>query len=192
MLSIIITAYKEPHTIGKCIESIINQRFKEKYELIVVCPDKETKEQALKYKKVKYIQDQGLGKPTALNLVLKKVKGDIIILTDGDVFLGENAIEEILNPFKDNKVGIVSGHPISINSKNKMVDFWSHLLTEVGAHSTRLEKDKKEQFLVCSGYLMALRNIINKIPENALSDDAVISNKICSKCKSICKIPNNI
>ena len=42
MLSIIITSFHEPRTIGKAIESFINQDIREKYELIVAAPDKET------------------------------------------------------------------------------------------------------------------------------------------------------
>lgn len=182
MISIIITAYKEPNTIGNCIESIINQKIKEKYELIVICPDKETKEATLKYKKIIHLQDPGKGKPTALNLAFKKAKGKILIFTDGDVYLEDNSINKLLEHFKDKKIGIVSGRPISLNNKNTMLGFWSHLLTDAGAHLTRLEKLRKNKFLVCSGYLIALRNnIIKEIPENSLSDDAVISNLIYLK-----------
>ena len=54
MISIIITAFKEPKTIGKAIGSILEQNIKEKYELIVACPDEETKNIALSYKGVKH------------------------------------------------------------------------------------------------------------------------------------------
>ena len=53
MISIIITAFKEPKTIGKAIESFTNQKIKEKYELYVVAPDKETLDIARKYQKNK-------------------------------------------------------------------------------------------------------------------------------------------
>ena len=51
MISIIITSYKEPKTIGKAIESILLNKIKEKYEVIVVCGDKETFNIAKKYSK---------------------------------------------------------------------------------------------------------------------------------------------
>ena len=112
MISIIITAYKEPNTVGRCIESIINQQIKDKFEIIVVCPDEETKKEALKFKNIKHIQDPGLGKPTALNLAFKEAMGDILILTDGDVFLEKESINKILIQFNNKNVGAVSGHPI--------------------------------------------------------------------------------
>ena len=49
MISIIITAFKEPKTIGKAIESFVSQKIDEEYELIVACPDKETHDVIEKY-----------------------------------------------------------------------------------------------------------------------------------------------
>ena len=52
MISIIITAFREPN-VGIAIESFLNQNIKEKYELIVSAPDKETQNIVKKYKKAK-------------------------------------------------------------------------------------------------------------------------------------------
>lgn len=185
MISILITAFKESGTIGKAIESFLRQISK-KDEILVACPDKETKDVIVRYSKkhknVKYVKDPGKGKPIALNLLFKKAKGGIFILSDGDVVIGENAVKELIRPFENPEVGVVSGRPISTNSRNNMLGYWSHLLTDVGAHQTRLEKVNKRQFIVCSGYLYALRKgIIKKVPEDALSDDAVISHMVWSK-----------
>jgi cellulose synthase/poly-beta-1,6-N-acetylglucosamine synthase-like glycosyltransferase len=185
MISIVITAYKEAATIGKAIESIVNQKINDKYELIVSAPDKETLDVARnyskKYKQIKLIQDKGKGKPAALNLVFSKARGKIIIMTDGDVYVGKNAINEILSKFNDKKVGVVSGRPVSLNSRNNMLGFWSHLLTDT-AHKIREDRVRKGKMIVCSGYLYAIRkNLIGKIPEDALSEDAVISHLIYEK-----------
>jgi len=171
MISIIVTAFKEEKTIGKCIESILSQDLKETYEIIVACPDEQTKNIALKYKEVKHFHDPGKGKSFALNLLLKQIKGDILIFTDGDVFLGENAISEILQKFQDPKVGFVGGRIIPQNEKRTMLGYWSHLLADVGAHRTRLKRSNKGEFFECSGYLMAMRSgIIKEIPLDVAED----------------------
>lgn len=177
MISIVITAFKEPKTIGKAIESIINQRISSKYELIVAAPDKKTsniiKKYEKKYKSVKYFKDPGKGKSHALNLIFKKLKGDILIFTDGDVYLGKNAISEITRKFKNKKVGVVSGRPVPQDSRDTMLGYWSWLLFEAGAHAQRL-KQSKIGFLECSGYLFAFRNgIINKIPLDVAEDSVI-------------------
>ncbi len=181
MLSIIITTYKEPKTIGKAIESFTNQKIKD-YELLALCPDKETadviKQYSKKNKKIKYIKDLGRGKPSALNLALKKAKGDILVLSDGDVFVSKDSVSLLLKHFKNKKIGAVTGRPVSISERNSMLGYWSHLLTEA-AHKTRIRR--KDKFIDCSGYLYATRNIIKEIPKDSLSDDAVISHLIWEK-----------
>ena len=173
MISIVITSFKEPKTIGKAIESFINQNTKEKYELIISSPDKETQEIVKKYPKVKLFKDPGKGKTYALNLLLPKLKGNIVILSDGDVYVSENSINELLKFFNDKKVGCVTGRPVSINSRDNLLGYWSHLLC-YGAHRMRLKRDKKEEFLECSGYLWAFRNkLISEIPRETAEDSIV-------------------
>jgi cellulose synthase/poly-beta-1,6-N-acetylglucosamine synthase-like glycosyltransferase len=195
MLTIIITAYKEPETVKKAIQVFLDENIKQPYEILAIAPDKETADSIKPFtkinKKIKYLKDPGKGKPTALNLAFKKAKGNILILTDGDVLISKGAVKELLKPLNNRDVGAVSGHPIPINKKDTMLGFWAHLLTEVGAHKRRLELQQKQAFIVCSGYLMAIRNsIIKSIPTESLADDAVISNLIYSKGYQIRYAPN--
>ena len=134
MISIVITSFNEPKTIGKAIDSFLNQNIKEKYELIVAAPDKQTGDIVEEYKKhnkrINLFKDPGKGKSYALNLLLPKLKGDILIFTDGDVYVSENSVSEILKLFDDSKVGCVSGRPVSQNSKENIFGYWSHLLCD--------------------------------------------------------------
>ena len=176
MISIIITSFKEPKTIGKAIESFLNQKIREKYEIIVCAPDKETLDVAKKYNNVRIFKDPGKGKPTALNLVIKKAKGDILILTDGDVYVSKNSVANLLKHFRDKSIGAVSGKPVSLNSKGNIFGYWAYILTE-GMHFQRLKRVD-----VCSGYLYAIRKkAFENIPQNILADDAYISLSILKK-----------
>jgi len=191
MLSFVITAYKEPESVKKCIQSIRAQNLRN-YEIIVVAPDDETLKSAVSMK-VKTLRDPGKGKPSALNLVFKKAKGSIIILTDGDVYLEKNTASYLVGHFKDKKIGAVTGRPVSLNPRNTMLGFWSHLLTDAGAHEERTELARQNKFIVCSGYLYAVRKgIVKKINENSLSDDAVISYIIWQKGYKIFYEPRSI
>ena len=83
MISIVITSFNEPKTIGKAIESFLVQKISEKYELIVCAPDEKTlniaKEYQIKNKQIEIFKDPGKGKSFALNLLLPKLKGRILI-----------------------------------------------------------------------------------------------------------------
>jgi len=182
MISIIITAFKEQKTIGKAIESILQNPIKEKYELIVVAPDNETldvaKSYSKRFKQIKIFKDPAEGKPNALNLIFKKAKGNILILTDGDVFIGKNSISKLLEKFQDLKIGAVSGKPVPINSRKKMLGFWGHLLFNI-AHKRRQTALKLNKRIFCSGYLYAIRKgIVKEIPKQTFSEDGLISHMI--------------
>src|SRR3989344_2150315 len=99
MISIIITSFNEPK-LERAIKSILEQKINYKYKIIVVAPDKEAEKLTRKYK-IKYFKDPGKGKSYALNLLLKKLKSDILILTDGDVYLANNSINNIMELFQE-------------------------------------------------------------------------------------------
>jgi poly-beta-1,6-N-acetyl-D-glucosamine synthase len=184
MISIIITSYKEPATIGKAILSIVKQKISDS-EIIVVAPDNETLDEARKYShshsNLKLLKDKGKGKPAALNLAVSKAKGDILVLTDGDVYAGEKSLSYLLEPFKDSKIGAVSGSPVSLNSKNNKFGYWAYLLTNI-ADEIRKDSIKRNKQFFCSGYLFAIRkHLFPKLPENLLSEDGFISLKVYEK-----------
>lgn len=184
--SVIISSYKESRTIKKAILSFFEQENFNGFEIIVVAPDDETLNAAREAKQthpdvVKTIKDKGKGKPSALNLAIKETTGEILIYTDGDVRVGEDTIQHLIKPFENPRVGAVSGHPMPINSRKTKFGFWSHLLTQAGAHKIRMIKNKTGD-VECSGYLMAIRKkLMDPLPQDVLCDDPVMSHLALDK-----------
>lgn len=183
--SVIITAKQEEKTVGRAIEAFLSQMDSQKGELIVISPDEKTLAVAQQYSKkipfIKVVRDIGKGKPTALNQALKVAKSEIIILSDGDVYVDKQALASILKSFANLEVGLVTGRPVSLNKKNNLFGFWSHLLTEI-AHQIRSSRVKAGQIVEGSGYLLAFRRrLINRIPRQALAEDIWISRTIFQK-----------
>ena len=181
MLTVLITAFREAATIGQAIEVFLPQ-LPADAEIVVVCPDPETtavvREYADRYPAVRHVVDPQRGKPTALNVGLRAARGDVVVLSDGDVVVAEDALAPMVAPFEDPQVGALSGHPISVSPRDTILGYWSHLLTE-GIHQMRLARDRDGQFLVCSGYLFAFRRaLVEHVPEDALAEDAVISHLV--------------
>jgi cellulose synthase/poly-beta-1,6-N-acetylglucosamine synthase-like glycosyltransferase len=181
MLSVLITAFREAATVGRAIESFLPQ-LPADAEILVICPDPATTTvvdgYAARYPVVRHVADPQRGKPAALNVGLKAAQGDVVVLSDGDVAVADDALAPLLAPFEDPQVGAVSGHPISASPRDALLGYWSHLLTE-GIHQMRLARDRAGQFLFCSGYLFAFRSaLVDRVPEDALAEDAVISHLI--------------
>lgn len=196
LVSCILTAYKEFRTVGRAIEALLEQNWPCDYEILVVCPDEATAAVVKTYmqssSRVFLLTDEGKGKPVALNLALTQVRGDICVFTDGDVEVQEGAIEPLLAPLDDPQCGAVTARPVSASPRSTMLGFWSHLLTDAGAHQARLRLAREQQYLDCSGYLYAARrNLLSPLPPEVLADDAYISHMIWLQGYSIAYAPNS-
>lgn len=178
MIDIIITSFKEPRTVGKAIEGFLNQKIDEKFQIFVSAPDKETisvaRKYQKKYKNIEIFRDPGKGKSYALNLLIPKLKGRIIVLSDGDVFIKKKSLGFLVKTFENPEIGCATGRPVSIDNKKNILGYWSHLLCDAGAHEARLKRAKRREFLECSGYLWAFRNKIVKDFPLDVAEDTIV------------------
>jgi cellulose synthase/poly-beta-1,6-N-acetylglucosamine synthase-like glycosyltransferase len=185
MINIIITSYNEPKSTVKAVRTFLNQKdLKEKFKILVVDPFPETheflkKEFSKEMKKglVEFFLDPGEGKAYALNILFQdlfsKGKNDVFILTDGDVYVSDNTVSEIMKKFSDEKVGCVTGRPISVDSRNKKYGLWAKVLF-AGVDKTRRKLSRERKFFECSGYLFAIRNgVLTDFPMET-SEDSII------------------
>lgn len=179
MIYIVITSYNEPLATIKAIESVLKQEFSKEFKLIIADPFEDVLwDLEEKFgNKIEYYQDEGKGKSVTLNQIIKqyysKNKDEIFIFTDGDVCLTEGSIQKIIDSFEDKTIGVVCGQPISMNSKDNMLGYWSHLLLSE-MNKTRKKANQKKEFFEVSGYLFAMRNgVINSFPVNASEDNVI-------------------
>ncbi len=176
-ITLLITAFKEQH-LGKTIESVLSQKTKYKFDILVSAPDDKTLEIAKKYQKksknLRIFRDPGKGKSYALNQIFGFLETDILILTDGDVYLSENCVEDIVNLFSDLEVGCVTGRPTPVEKSDSKYGYWANFLFDV-AHRIRKKAFENRNFIECSGYLFAFRKgFIHEIPLD-VAEDTLIS-----------------
>lgn len=179
MIDVIITSYKEPKSTLKAVNIFLKQLGKND-RVTVVDPFPEVEEylnENIKDKRFFFFLDPGEGKSYALNLLFQEKysdnKDNIFILSDGDVYVSDNAVKELMSKFKNKKVGCVTGKPVSVDSRETKYGYWSKLLySAIDKVRKRLAKDNK--FFQCSGYLFAIRNgVIGDIPIE-VPEDAII------------------
>ncbi len=112
MISVIIPAFNCEKTIQQTIQSILTQKTKKKFELIIVddCSTDNTIKKIKKFNKIKLIQQKkNSGPAKARNLGAKNAEGEIILFTDSDCIAKKNWIEEMLNPFEEPEIAGVQG-----------------------------------------------------------------------------------
>lgn len=163
MITVGIATFNEERVILKAIDSVLCQ-ISPKDEIIVVasgCTDKTiplVKARAKEDKRVRLITEkERKGKASAINLIIKNAKSDIIVQTDGDVTLGYCAISRLLKHFKNKKIGAVTGNPCPLIPKGNIFYDWT-LMSYRKIGEIREQEIKNKTFNVhLSGYLLAFR-----------------------------------
>ncbi|MHA1386705.1 MAG: glycosyltransferase [Candidatus Helarchaeota archaeon] len=179
IIDIGITAYNEEDNIENILDSVLAQKFDNNIKInsiLVVasgCTDRTEElvlKKAEKFPVIKLIsEDKRRGKASAINLLFKNSKSDILVFIGADEILPKNSINELVKPFKNKDVGAASGCPIALNDDKQSVGYASCLVW-------RLHDILSHQFdTKLSGELFAIRkNIIKKIPTKVNCDDALI------------------
>ena len=114
LISIIVPVYKVEKYLDECLESIVNQTYRN-LEIILVddgSPDNSgamCDEWAKKDERITVIHQINQGQSVARNTALDIAKGEFIGFCDSDDFFPIDAIENLYRTF-DNSVGIVSGN----------------------------------------------------------------------------------
>src|SRR3989338_5910705 len=162
MIDVIITSYKEPESTLRAVQNFLKQGPKKDFRVTVVDPFPEVGQflkKEIKDRRFSFYPDPGEGKSYALNLLFQELPGnkdDIFVLTDGDVYVSDNAVKAILKEFEDGKVGCVTGRPVAIDDKNTKYGYCAHLFFS-WIDKARTELSDKKKFFECSGYLFAIR-----------------------------------
>lgn len=127
LVSCMVAVYNEEAIIEQCIQSVINQTYKNK-EVIFVndCSTDGTAQILDKYAQeglIKVIHlKKNMMKKRALGKAMLEAKGEIFAFTDSDSIWEEHAIERIVKIFEDRPdVGAVSGHSRALNATSSFI-----------------------------------------------------------------------
>ena len=110
LISIIVPAYNVEKYISKCIESLINQTYKNIEIIIINDGSRDNTENIIKKfkdKRIKYYKNvnQGIGKTR--NFGIDKSNGEFLMFIDSDDFLDIRACEILHNKIKEEKLDLV-------------------------------------------------------------------------------------
>lgn len=129
LISIIIPVYKVEKYLKRCVESLINQTYRN-IEIILVddgSPDN-CGEICDNYKKqdsrIEVIHKTNGGLSDARNVGLRKAKGDYILFVDSDDYIELNACEDFMKMLGSNEVDVAMGDATKIfNCKESKMSF---------------------------------------------------------------------
>jgi cellulose synthase/poly-beta-1,6-N-acetylglucosamine synthase-like glycosyltransferase len=184
-ISIGIPVYNEEDNIGKLAESILNQNEFDFLEAIFVlsgCNDKS--EEIIKRlmevdNRIKLIlQKNREGKASAINLILKRAKGRIVIISSSDIVLDSNCLRNLLVPFQEARIGMAGVRPFPIRNSNNFIYQLNKIIWQLH-HELCLKSPKL-------GETIAFRNVVDEIPIDCAADESCIEAFIKSKGYDLC------
>lgn len=127
MISVLTPTYNRGYIISKAYESLVNQTDLD-FEWIVVDDGSSDDTESIIKKfindnkiKIKYIKKENGGKHSAINLGVKKAKGEYVLILDSDDIFLPNAISDVKKYWKEYKnndnVGVLSFLRVFPNNK---------------------------------------------------------------------------
>jgi glycosyltransferase involved in cell wall biosynthesis len=144
LISVIIPVYNIEKYISKCLDSVLNQTLdRDKYEVIIIDDGSTDKSLEICKQKTKgfdnakiieHKKNKGLG--PARNTGIKEAKGEYLYFIDGDDYIDNNTLENLLELAQEYKADIVT-------SGFKRVDEKGHILFKKNDY-TSLTDDKFE------------------------------------------------
>lgn len=120
-VSVLVPAFNEEQTIGRCLQSILDSDYPN-FEVIVI-NDGSTDGTARAVQsfiaagKIRYQAKPHGGKASALNAGIALATGDIILFTDADVLFERNTIRHGVGYFIDPTIGAVGGNDTPLNPR---------------------------------------------------------------------------
>lgn len=173
--SVGILIHNEAGNIGRLLQALLNQKLDlvKIAEIIVISSastdgsDDIVREYAGKETRIRLITEpERRGKSVAINTFLAAAKEDILLISSGDVIPDEDAVEKMIFPFRDKRIGMTGGRPVPINSPNSFIGYWVNLQWNLH-HRIALRSPKL-------GEMVAFRRVMDSIPADSAVDEASI------------------
>lgn len=194
-ISVIVPVYNIEKYIGQCIESILNQTFRD-FELILINDGsfdysyKICQEFAKKDARIRLFSQENKGLSAARNLGITVATGACITFIDGDDYVVTSYLENLYKVYQENDADIVVGDYYQYADKNNAL-YYHVLKTDYGIYRKSIEEVKnlavsKVTFITAWGKLFK-RDLFKSIlfPENRFFEDNFTSMKLYLMAKNI-------
>ncbi len=196
LVSFIIPAWNEEVGIVDTIKSVLKSNYK-KFEIIIV-NDGSTDRTGLRVKRfidsyqgdvsIRYFKKENGGKSSALNLGIKRAKGEVIITSDADCVLDPEAIANLAKYFSNQKVIAVAGN-VRVGNHQKVIGAIQKLEYLYGFYFKRSDSILNSVYIVGGAAAAYRKEIFKKIgyfDQEIITEDIEYSTRILNFGYKIC------
>lgn len=180
LVSIVISAYNEAKSIGAKLDNILAMDYpRERLEVVIASDGSTDGTDAIveRYAEhgVKILSLPRVGKAAALNAAVNACSGEILVFSDANSMYKTDAIQQLVRPFADPKVGGVAGNQIyrTETSGGSSTDgeraYWKFDRT------LKQSQGQSGNTLAATGAIYAIRRSLFRPIPDGVSDDFVTS-----------------
>lgn len=199
MVSVIVPVYNVQDYLPKCIDSIINQTYKN-LEIILV-DDGSTDSSGIiceKYERkdnrIRVIHQANAGLSSARNAGLDIAKGDFISFVDSDDYIHKDMLAAMVKKSTEVQADIAICNYYFVDSKGKIIEHDSTIQNETVVSQDRIMELLSKGWLpsVMSCSKLYKRSIFNNLrfPVGRIHEDDFLAHKIMAHAEKILLIPN--
>ena len=182
--AICVCAYNEEATIERKVRNMLDLRRQIGTLEILVYVDAATDRTAELLKPFEpeifvHVAPRRFGKTHGMNLLVEHASADVVVFSDANVVLAENAMEALARAFRDERTGCVCGHLVYVNAVGSPT-------ASVGSIYWRLEEWIKEResgagaVMGADGSLFAVRRHLHRpVPANLIDDMFLSLSVLC-------------
>ncbi|WP_082526269.1 glycosyltransferase family 2 protein [Kitasatospora sp. MBT63] len=184
-VSIVVPAYNEEAGIEHTLRSLAASTHPE-LEIIVVDDGSTDRTveiaRGLEIPAVSIIQQPNSGKAAALNTGIAASHHEILILVDGDTVFEPDAVDHLVRPLIDPRIGAVSGNT-KVGNRKGLIGRWQHVEYVVGFNLDRRMFELLECMPTVPGAIGAFRRqvleSVGGFSTDTLAEDTDITMAIC-------------
>ena len=189
-----VTAYNEADFVAQKVENSFRLNYpKDKIQYLWLTDGSTdgTPDLLKKYPQLQVEHQLGRkGKIHAMNRGMQFVKAPIVVFSDSNTILGNNAVREIVSQFQDEKVGCVAGEKrILKNEEDTAAASGEGMYWKIESFTKRMDAELSSA-VGAAGELFAVRtDLFEEVEADSILDDFTISLKIAGKGYRIAYAP---
>ena len=196
-VSIVISAYNEAKSIAAKLDNILSLEYPRDCLKVIIASDGSTDGtdsivQNYEEHGVKLLSLSRVGKAAALNAAVKAASGEILVFSDANSMYKKDAIQQLVRPFGDPKVGGVAGNQVyrTESSGGSSSDgeraYWNF------DRMLKQFQGKSGNTLAATGAIYAIRRSLFESIPDGVSDDLFTSTGIIVRGYRLVFAPNAI
>jgi len=189
LFSVVITVLNEAKHISRTVESVLNLDYPD-YEIIIVDEGSgdETVEIIKRYPSIRLIESKGYNISRGRNIGIKRAKGEIIAITDGDMIVEKDWLRHLARHYKDEHIGGVGG-PIYLYPEKTIFQKAIGILPQPGCRYRQDRITSRDPFLISTGNASYRKDLLEKIggfDENIwVGEDPELNMRVLKSGKSL-------